>query len=60
MGSASETRNRGLAVTSVRIERDKLEAFRELAESQRRNVSQQLNHLIDRALEESEQTEAAA
>lgn len=57
MGSA--TTEPTLAVTSVRIERDKLERFRELAAANRRSVSQELRWLIDRAIAERQQQEAS-
>ncbi len=43
-----------LAVTSVKIERRKLEALRQIAERDRRNVSQQIRWLIDRCVDENE------
>jgi hypothetical protein len=46
-----------VAVTSVRIERDKLEALKQVAAAERRSVSQQLRWLIDRCLEEAERNE---
>jgi hypothetical protein len=36
-----------IAVTSVRIERDRLDAFKRVAEANRRSVSQELRWLID-------------
>jgi len=58
MGSAT-THRPDLAVTSVRIERDKLDAFRRIADSNRRSVSQELRWLIDRHIEDAG-TRAAA
>lgn len=40
-----------LAVTSIRIERDRLEAFKRVAEANRRSVSQEMRWLIDRHVE---------
>ena len=48
-----------IAVTSVRIEKDKLEAFKRIADAERRSVSQQLRWLIDRNIAEHEAKEAA-
>lgn len=52
MGS-STAQPKSVAVTSVRIEQDKLDAFRKVAEAERRSVSQQLRYLIDRAIEDA-------
>jgi len=41
-----------IAVTSVKIERAKLDALRKIAERDRRNVSQQIRWLIDRCVED--------
>lgn len=41
-----------IAVTSVRIERSKLDALRVIAIDERRSVSQQIRWLIDRCIEE--------
>jgi predicted DNA-binding protein len=43
----------GMAVTSIRIERERLEAFKRVAESHRRSVSQEMRWLIDRHIEEA-------
>ena len=59
MGS-STTKPQPVAVTSVRIEQDKLDAFRKVAEAERRSVSQQLRYLIDRAIEEHDAESAGA
>lgn len=40
-----------LAVTSVKIERERLDRFKEVAAANRRSVSQELRWLIDRAIE---------
>jgi hypothetical protein len=48
-----------IAVTSVRIEKTKLDAFRKLADAERRSVSQQLRWLIDRAIDEHQERDAA-
>lgn len=42
-----------IAVTSVRIEREKLDAFKAVAEANRRSVSQELRWLIDRHVAEA-------
>jgi hypothetical protein len=55
MGSQTGHATAEIAVTSVRIERDKLERFREVAEANRRSVSQELRWLIDRAIETHDQ-----
>lgn len=44
----------GIAVTSVRIEKDKLKRFKEVAEANRRSVSQEIRWMIDRAVDEYE------
>jgi predicted DNA-binding ribbon-helix-helix protein len=49
MGSA--TTPPGIAVTSIRIERERLDAFKRVAEANRRSVSQELRWLIDRHVE---------
>lgn len=58
MGSAT-SKPRQIAVTSVRIERDRLDAFKRVAEANRRSVSQELRWLIDRHVEDAG-TKAAA
>lgn len=64
MGSATSTSKpaSGIAVTSIRIERERLDAFRRVAEANRRSVSQELRWLIDRHVEDNpaDATEAAA
>lgn len=40
-----------IAVTSVRIERAKLDEFRRVADANRRSVSQELRWLIDRHID---------
>lgn len=47
MGSATTD----IAVTSVRIERERLDAFKRVADANRRSVSQELRWLIDRHIE---------
>lgn len=56
MGNATSTSKAptGIAVTSIKIERDKLDAFKRVAASNRRSVSQELRWLIDRAVEAHE------
>lgn len=41
-----------IAVTSVRIERDKLDAFKDVARANRRSVSQELRWIIDQHIEQ--------
>jgi hypothetical protein len=59
MGSQSGHATAEIAVTSVRIERDKLVRFRALAQANRRSVSQELRWLIDQAVEQHERKDAA-
>jgi hypothetical protein len=59
MGSAS-TKPAAIAVTSVRIERERLNAFKRVAEANRRSVSQELRWLIDRHVEAHDATREAA
>lgn len=56
MGSATTPTNSDLAVTSVRIEREKLDAFKQVAGANRRSVSQELRWLIDRHIEAEQKT----
>jgi predicted DNA-binding ribbon-helix-helix protein len=49
-----------IAVTSVKIERQKLDALKKIAERDRRNVSQQIRWLIDRCVEEDAEPEEIA
>lgn len=42
-----------IAVTSVRIERERLDALKLIADANRRSVSQELRWLIDRHIEAS-------
>lgn len=44
-----------LAVTSIRIERERLEAFKQVAAANRRSVSQELRWVIDRHIESHEE-----
>lgn len=59
MGSSSTSssskphREQRLATTSVKIERERLDQFREVAATNRRSVSQELRWLIDRHIEEA-------
>lgn len=59
MGNATTPTNSGIAVTSVRIERDKLDAFKRVAGENRRSVSQELRWLIDRHVEAHLEEKAA-
>lgn len=59
MGSQPADSTPTVAVTSVRIEREKLDRFRVAAEFNRRTVSQELRWLIDRAIERHEREQAA-
>lgn len=47
MGSATTD----IAVTSIRIERERLDALKRVADANRRSVSQELRWLIDRHIE---------
>lgn len=49
MGSA--TTSSAVAVTSIRIERERLDALKRIADANRRSVSQELRWLIDRHIE---------
>lgn len=57
MGTATPPND--LAVTSIRVERDKLDAFKRVADANRRSVSQELRWLIDRHIEAHPMQEAA-
>lgn len=57
MGSATSPQPE-IAVTSIRIERERLERFRQVAAANRRSVSQELRWLIDQAIEASEREAA--
>lgn len=59
MGSGDPKKSERIAATSVRIEQDKLIRFREVANANRRTVSQELRWLIDRAIEAHEEQAAA-
>lgn len=59
MGSAT-TKRPALAITSVRIEKDKMQRFKLRAADNRRSVSQEIRWLIDRAIEEHERVEKVA
>lgn len=54
MGTSS-TANKcpAIAVTSIRIERERLDAFKAVAEANRRSVSQEMRWLIDRHIAEA-------
>lgn len=43
-----------LAVMTVRVERDRLDALRRIAAANRRTLSQELRWLIDQALDQGE------
>lgn len=49
-----------IAVTSVRIERERLDAFKRVAEANRRSVSQELRWLIDQHIADAEPTSGQA
>jgi hypothetical protein len=49
-----------MAVTSIRIERDRLQAFKEVAAANRRSVSQELRWLIDQHIAEFDQDHPVA
>ena len=61
MGSATTSSGQSprLAVTSVKIEVDKLDAFKQIAAANRRSMSQELRWLIDRHIEAAELERAA-
>jgi len=59
MGSRTTHINHGVAVTSVRIEREKLSALKRVAGANRRSVSQEIRWLIDRHIEDSARKAAA-
>lgn len=56
--SARNLANTSQAVFTLRIERDKLDRFREVVEREHRTVVQDLRHYIDRRL--AEERERAA
>lgn len=61
MGSATTPSKRPeLAVTSVRIERERLDAFKLVAAANRRSVSQELRWLIDQHVALHAEREQAA
>ena len=41
-----------MTVTTLRVEREKLDAFGRVAERQHRTIAQQFRHLIDKAIED--------
>jgi hypothetical protein len=59
MGSQPDISPPDLAVTSIRIERERLEAFKAVAEANRRSVSQEMRWLIDRHIAEHDAKAAA-
>ena len=59
MGSASDKLTSAEVVTSIKLDRAKLDEFREYARENERSVSAQLRVLIDQALSDR-QTGAAA
>lgn len=61
MGRATSATDRSdIAVTSVRIEREKLDSLKVIAAGERRSVSQQLRWLIDQAIAEADAEKATA
>lgn len=55
MGSAREKqRVHDLTVTTLRVERTKLDRFGEIADAEHRTISQQLRHLIDQAIADAD------
>ena len=58
MGSSTTNSEAEQAVTSIRIERTKLERFCEVASANRRSVSQELRWLIDQHVEQYEREAA--
>lgn len=60
MASATQRKSTPeLITTSLRVEREKLDRFRLTAEANRRTVSQELRWLMDKAIEQHEQEDAA-
>lgn len=59
MGSTTTPKSE-IAVTSVKIERDKLDALKEIAATEHRSVSQQIRFLIDRCIEDHDEQAVAA
>lgn len=57
MGSAREQRPKihDLTVTTLRVDRQKLDRLDEIAAAEHRTVSQQLRHLIDQAIAEADE-----
>ena len=63
MGTATpqtSDNRRDMAVTSVRIERDRLDAFKAVAAANRRSVSQELRWLIDQHIDGADLERVAA
>lgn len=54
-----ENATSNLAVTSIKIERDRLDALKRVAAANRRSVSQELRWLIDRHIEAHDEEMAA-
>ncbi len=54
MGSpaADKKKVHEMTVTTLRVEREKLDAFGRVAERQHRTIAQQFRHLIDKAIED--------
>ena len=60
MGSAREKqRVHDLTVTTLRVERTKLDRFGEIADAEHRTISQQLRHLIDQAIAEADREDVS-
>ena len=60
MGSAREKqRVHDLTVTTLRVERTKLDRFGEIADAVHRTISQQLRHLIDQAIAEADREDVS-
>jgi hypothetical protein len=59
MGNTTSAHKKDIAVTSIKIERDRLDAFKRVAAANRRSVSQELRWLIDRHIEAEALEEAA-
>jgi uncharacterized protein YggE len=60
MGTASKATPPEIAVFTLKVERSKLERFREVADANHRSMAQQLRLLIDLAVSEFEQNGEAA
>ena len=58
MGSPANSKVSEIAVTSIKVERGKLDQLKKIAEAQHRSVSQQIRFLIDSCIKDSERNAA--